>query len=443
MLKKKITKVNEKSRTLQHAIDRERLLHYIGRANIAVVQDDIDLTYVWDDDITPENDNGGTILYVENGGWRAVYDGPIDVRWFGAKGDGVTDDTEAIQKVIDAAYVEFKSIGDRFYKTNTIFIPKGEYAVSNLLLKSGLNMDMDGVFVPYNDNGDVVRIVGNTITIDRLHLSAAKKSLFNGRLFAVDTSISEDYDIIKEVYWKNPHYVWIDSLSLIGRYGNDITAFDVNLINADDGMSWWNIKNIHIRDCKRAISVNVDNGAYVTSNKFKGMINKAFESVTLENLGTGEISKNIFDLHIQPDTLTGTQGLKLSGDGGSNTFEGVIWDWNSAYGFMIYDSQTKGNIYSDGFYSPYYKSQIMIAGITAKDNGDQYEIPEYFKALYHWGDDTRNGIGFQDNLVANLTDFGGFTSTPSSSTAYKMFTQPTGTNHRATLAGQKKMVAVR
>jgi len=103
MIQKKLTNVNELSRTLQHAKDRETLLSYVGRDNITIVQDDIGLTYVWDDEIKLSDNNNGTILFVNNGGWRAVLDDHIDVRWFGAKGDGVTDDTDAIYRATTEA----------------------------------------------------------------------------------------------------------------------------------------------------------------------------------------------------------------------------------------------------------------------------------------------------------------------------------------------------
>lgn len=49
-------------------------------------------------------DDGGVTLVATNGViWQRVYSGPVDVRWWGAKFDNVTDDTAAIQACINYA----------------------------------------------------------------------------------------------------------------------------------------------------------------------------------------------------------------------------------------------------------------------------------------------------------------------------------------------------
>lgn len=63
---------------------------------------------------TTSVDNGGTVIVATDGTrWKLVQFSPVSVRQFGAKGDGVTDDTAAIQKAINA------TVGAKLY------IPRG------------------------------------------------------------------------------------------------------------------------------------------------------------------------------------------------------------------------------------------------------------------------------------------------------------------------------
>lgn len=65
-------------------------------------------------------DNGGSIIVLDNENVaELIIEGSVNVKQFGAKGDGVTDDTEAIRK--------------SFINYNFIFIPKGTYLVTKTL----------------------------------------------------------------------------------------------------------------------------------------------------------------------------------------------------------------------------------------------------------------------------------------------------------------------
>lgn len=84
-------------------------------------------TFVWDATSTATDDGALTIAVsgVTTGRWKRVYSGPIDVRWFGAVGDGTTDDTTAVQNAIDAA----RSAGVQA----SVYFSPGTYKVTSAL----------------------------------------------------------------------------------------------------------------------------------------------------------------------------------------------------------------------------------------------------------------------------------------------------------------------
>lgn len=63
-------------------------------------------------------DNGITFAGNTSAGrWKRVYSGPINVRWFGAKGDTVTDDTVNLQNALD-------------YAVGSLYFPDGTYKIT-------------------------------------------------------------------------------------------------------------------------------------------------------------------------------------------------------------------------------------------------------------------------------------------------------------------------
>jgi hypothetical protein len=78
--------------------------------------------FYWDA-ASVEADNTGTIFEVAGvatGRWKRLYSGAVNVKWFGATGDGITDDTQSILNSVNS--------GDY-----NIFLPTGNYVISSTI----------------------------------------------------------------------------------------------------------------------------------------------------------------------------------------------------------------------------------------------------------------------------------------------------------------------
>lgn len=92
--------------------------------------------------VPPNSDTTGA-----SGAWVRQYDDVINVKWFGAKGDGVTDDT-ATFKAVEAA---IPSAG------GTIFIPDGIFLLNKATQSEQFAITKSNVTLSGNGNGSVLK----------------------------------------------------------------------------------------------------------------------------------------------------------------------------------------------------------------------------------------------------------------------------------------------
>jgi len=365
-----------------------------------------------------END-GGTI---HNGMERDLAVDVIKAEWFGVVCDG-RDNTTILQKLIDSENAKWLE-NDRNYITREIVVPVGDCAVGNLHISGGVRMDVKGRFVPIDTTTTMVYLSGSCIKIKTIILDGSYMNGYNGIPMQVDTTNPTTLKMLDKDYWKAPMYNTIDTLNIKGGYTTSTVGLKV-LVNGK-GMSWFRINNFEIRDCVTGIDITTTNGGYVTSNVISGRINNCNNSF----IAKGVVSANDFNFHIQPKSISGVTGITIEGN--SNRFYGVIWDWDNSYGLALKDTGDN-NCYSSGFLPSNFKEHISYSSLTT-DIGTKYENIDTMNALYQWSGSARNGLGFQDNLLANLTTYGdviirkdGEEYNPA--TKYKMFTQPTAINY--------------
>lgn len=120
----------------------------------------------------PETDPPPPVI----GRWKRIVDGPMDVKCFGAAGDGVTDDSLSIMAALNAGYYDLyfpkgtyliadnAVIGGNFEKMSI----RGENRESTLLLKNGSSPIA------------LISSAGSNVTIENISVSAPNSTVTNG-----------------------------------------------------------------------------------------------------------------------------------------------------------------------------------------------------------------------------------------------------------------------
>lgn len=119
--------------------DYAALRAYGGRATaVRITRTGLAGFFQRDDADTVGVDNGGTVIVAANGKrWKRLFDSVVWVSWFGAKGDGIADDTDALLKAKQWAITNLPC---------TLYFPKGVYRYSSLgnMAYSGLTIEGQG-----------------------------------------------------------------------------------------------------------------------------------------------------------------------------------------------------------------------------------------------------------------------------------------------------------
>ena len=291
-----------------------------------------------------ENVNGRTKINLKHDDLYAIsLDDTINVKEYGAKGDGITDDTEAIQFCIDN------------FPHRNIYIPNGEYLISSpLKVKTGneyqVNLILeDNAIIKTNTKIDSLLEIAKDIqgTYDRY--SPYGKMLVQGGVwdatnttYGIYTTSNRKFTIFKDLYIINvaKYGIYLDR-GTIDSMSTDARLFNISIsgngadINPDAvGLYIYGSDNeideLRIQNIKKGIYCN-GGGDFLDNVHITGSYSK--NDITPEEYNDTigiEVYSTIFCNNIYVDTMAQSVVLR-DGAFNCNNFFTFYWKTNENF----------------------------------------------------------------------------------------------------------------
>ena len=268
-----------------------------------------------------------------------------NVKWAGAKGDGTTDDTAAIQSVID--------------NYDCVYIPKGTFIVSQLNLRSGVKLFGEGagsILKANTDFGKVLNIYSVSGEISGVTVSGLRID-GGGQTTTIYAGVKRVYG----VYVSNARNVYIDNLhiSKCGVVNQTNVLDDVNFggygifIEARNGA----VKNVRVSNCYISDigggGGNMGDGIYVAG--YNASLSVVPISVTVQNCYVERVARHCY-------ALAGEGAESL----GENTIFSNVYGKDAAMSGIDFEegfSATIENFHFEncGNYTGYYNARVAYS----------------------------------------------------------------------------------
>jgi hypothetical protein len=216
--------------------------------------------FYWDAN-SVDGDNGGTIIKVTSittGRWLRDYNDQLNVKWFGALGNGVNDDTSAVAAVLNAAP-----------DSSTVLFPEGTYLMSALVSITKVNLTV----VAYGATFFAAELAGYNLILFQSNTESPRDTLgvfewsggcFNGNRFYQASPVAA---IDPENLLTDPeNYQYTDTLGntglLTARNYNSVIIQDLIIKdNAGEGAIARDSYNVVFRNCigENGLSISMNN----------------------------------------------------------------------------------------------------------------------------------------------------------------------------------------
>jgi len=401
--------------------DRQALIDTTGRYNGEMIyQSDIDLTYTWKD--SGVVDNGGT--EIGNGaGWVHVPAGNINVKWFGAVGDGSNDDTESFKKAVLYCNTKRKNL----YIPNGNFILKGTAVNENILGEIhfsivGESKEYSSIYFQekYEDSGvSGFRIYDENITISDVFMRIDSTSQ-GSYIASIDTG---DGVTIKNCRFEafgtggasNTYQASLFKISNIGNSSN--VRIDSN--------EFKNFKNAFFSSIDPNISFMIEaikENWIVTNNHFSKIIGDVF-NLNGRGFSFGNISIQNNEFYTKINTTDSTV-IKFTGcsdiDISNNNFRDIKGDTDNRSSAIFLDNVSGTNSINNNKFDGCYRAIGLNAGsnttntkicsntLDGTNNHDTTDKVKLFTQSYKYSigididSSTSDGVFIQNNSISNF-----------------------------------------
>lgn len=374
-----------------------------------------------------------------------LYDQKLNVKAYGAKGDGTTDDTAAIQAAIDAAYNLYQTGGN--IGRNAVFFPVARYRISSLTLRPG---------VALIGHGSVLEKTGSS-TSPMLHLPYtpgvfAHNVVIEGLIILGNPSvahngISLEGRVATTGYISNVHVANCGGTGIYISQGNvyvlsNVWAIanvnkNIHIYNSDDihmrsitaeggnpavtvgqNIHIQNSRNIFITDVHVELFNNLpaiyiqNSGGYtvdrIATVYFAGSGSMTVEAcIQLDDSTQGRITHS--NITVYNGTVTLNNHIKDAITGvGTNTWPGYPVTKTGYYGLGQLAFYSRGNTqeFAGSGDFAFYRSNLYIGTghVANLPNGDSYGL--YFKGMNLVG--LNSGAGYINSNVKRRSDNSGF-----------------------------------
>lgn len=334
-------------------------------------------TFYWDSTST-ETDNGGTIIQatgITTGRWKRVFSGAVKVEWFGAKGDGITDDTVPIQNAINT--IEFAKAGMVELQPNKIYnisssitafnkqiILHGNNSTINLTSNSNYVLDIESNTCIFKN---IVLSKNNGITASGIRLKGTRFILDNVRTFNSKFTNVFYLDECKESFFSNI------------RVDNDVSGLTGKIFYLHGAVNN-TLSDSMIGFCDNAVysDTYLSSEGFTVSNLITAYCNKAFKMDKITSLN---ITNSVLD-------FCTTCAIELS--------NGVFATMNNTWCALIDGSTGSMFTFGAGFSNIKVYDNFLVGNgasiTTTAINSNAFDCDFSHNTLYNLNFGTLNGI---------------------------------------------------